>query len=191
MRRNRLGRTDLTVSAVCLGNLGDLRRTEPEAEGHAQLDRALAHGIDRPPPNSIRLRRVRRRRGGPRRSVGSWIMQRGNRAYGRFRHQGPRTFRHELVPATTAVPADPRPDRRGGVQEPEAAGRPITSISIRCIGRSGWSPPSAPIRRSDPIRRSLDETAIEESPRCAPGPRDGNISSLSPSNEMPGAPCAG
>ncbi|HEY5789845.1 MAG TPA: aldo/keto reductase, partial [Gammaproteobacteria bacterium] len=45
MRRNRLGRTDIEVSVLCLGTMtwGE-QNTEDEA--HAQLDRALDAGIN-------------------------------------------------------------------------------------------------------------------------------------------------
>ncbi|MFM8992313.1 MAG: aldo/keto reductase, partial [Alphaproteobacteria bacterium] len=46
MRFNALGDTDLRVSAICLGSMTwGVQNTE--AEGHAQLDRAVdAHGIN-------------------------------------------------------------------------------------------------------------------------------------------------
>lgn len=42
---NRLGRTDLTVSALCLGSMTWGTQNTP-AEGHAQIDMALDHGIN-------------------------------------------------------------------------------------------------------------------------------------------------
>ncbi len=45
MRRTRLGRTDLTIPAVCLGTM-TFGEQNTEAEGHAQLDHALDHGVD-------------------------------------------------------------------------------------------------------------------------------------------------
>lgn len=45
MRRNRLGRTDLTVSAICLGTM-TFGEQNTEAEAHDQLDRALDAGVD-------------------------------------------------------------------------------------------------------------------------------------------------
>jgi aryl-alcohol dehydrogenase-like predicted oxidoreductase len=45
MKMNRLGRTDVTVSEICLGTMTwGLQNTE--ADGHAQMDYALAHGIN-------------------------------------------------------------------------------------------------------------------------------------------------
>jgi len=45
MRRTSLGRTELTIPAVCLGTM-TYGEQNTEADGHAQLDRALDHGID-------------------------------------------------------------------------------------------------------------------------------------------------
>lgn len=79
MRRNRLGRTDLTVSSVCLGTM-TFGEQNTEAEGHAQLDRALEVGIDfidtaelysiPPKPET---------QGRTEEIIGSWMAARGNR----------------------------------------------------------------------------------------------------------------
>lgn len=45
MRYHKLGRTDLSVSAICLGTM-TYGQQNTEAEGHAQMDYALAHGIN-------------------------------------------------------------------------------------------------------------------------------------------------
>lgn len=45
MRMNKLGRTGLEVSELCLGTMTFGNQT-PEGEGHAQIDRALAAGIN-------------------------------------------------------------------------------------------------------------------------------------------------
>ena len=45
MKYRRLGRTDLQVSAICLGTM-TWGRQNTEAEGHAQLDYAVAHGVN-------------------------------------------------------------------------------------------------------------------------------------------------
>ena len=42
---NKLGRTDLNVSALCLGSMTWGTQNTP-AEGHAQIDMALDHGIN-------------------------------------------------------------------------------------------------------------------------------------------------
>lgn len=45
MEKRRLGRTDLSVSLICLGTM-TWGEQNSEAEGHAQMDRALAAGVD-------------------------------------------------------------------------------------------------------------------------------------------------
>ncbi|NWG46381.1 MAG: NADP(H)-dependent aldo-keto reductase [Alphaproteobacteria bacterium] len=45
MKMNRLGRTDVRVSEACLGTM-TFGQQNTEAEGHAQMDRALAAGIN-------------------------------------------------------------------------------------------------------------------------------------------------
>ncbi len=45
MKRNRLSDSDLQVSEICLGTM-TWGEQNTEAEAHAQLDRALAHGIN-------------------------------------------------------------------------------------------------------------------------------------------------
>ncbi len=79
MHRNRLGRTDLTVSAVCLGTM-TFGEQNTAAEGHAQLDWAFDRGIDfvdtaelysiPPKPET---------HGRTEEIVGDWMKARGNR----------------------------------------------------------------------------------------------------------------
>jgi len=79
MRRTRLGRTDLTIPAVCLGTM-TFGEQNTEAEGHAQLDLALDRGIDfldtaefysiPPKPET---------QGRTEEIIGSWLAARGNR----------------------------------------------------------------------------------------------------------------
>ncbi len=45
MERRRLGRTDIDVSVICLGTM-TWGEQNSEAEGHAQMDRALERGVD-------------------------------------------------------------------------------------------------------------------------------------------------
>ena len=45
MKQNRLGRTDIKVSEICLGTM-TWGRQNPEAQGHAQIDLALQKGIN-------------------------------------------------------------------------------------------------------------------------------------------------
>lgn len=79
MRRNRLGRTDLTVSAVCLGTM-TFGEQNTEAEGHAQLDRAMDVGIDF--VDTAELYAIPPRpetQGRTEEIIGSWFAARGNR----------------------------------------------------------------------------------------------------------------
>ena len=45
MELRRLGKTDLLVSAICLGTM-TWGQQNTEAEGHAQMDYALAQGVN-------------------------------------------------------------------------------------------------------------------------------------------------
>ncbi|MBS4074920.1 NADP(H)-dependent aldo-keto reductase [Ameyamaea chiangmaiensis] len=79
MERRRLGRTDLMVSAICLGTM-TFGQQNTEAEGHAQLDYALDRGInfiDTAELYSIPPRAETQ--GSTERIVGSWLAARGNR----------------------------------------------------------------------------------------------------------------
>jgi aryl-alcohol dehydrogenase-like predicted oxidoreductase len=79
MRRNRLGTTDLTVSAVCLGTM-TFGEQNTEAEGHDQLDRAFAAGVDF--LDTAELYAIPPRpetQGRTEEIVGSWMKARGNR----------------------------------------------------------------------------------------------------------------
>ena len=79
MKRNRLGRTDLMVSRICLGTMTWGQQND-EAEGHAQMDRAFDRGVNfidtaemypiPPKPET---------QGRTEAIVGSWIQARGNR----------------------------------------------------------------------------------------------------------------
>jgi len=79
MERRQLGRTDLSVSALCLGTM-TWGQQNTEAEGHAQMDYAVDHGINffdtaemysiPPKPET---------QGSTERIIGSWFKARGNR----------------------------------------------------------------------------------------------------------------
>lgn len=79
MRRNRLGRTALDVSAICLGTM-TFGEQNTEADGHAQLDFAFDHGIDfidtaeyySIPPRPETQGRTEE-------IIGNWMAARGNR----------------------------------------------------------------------------------------------------------------
>lgn len=79
MQRSRLGRTDLIVSRICLGSM-TWGQQNSEADGHAQMDRAFARGVDfidtaelysiPPKPET---------QGSTERIIGTWMKARGNR----------------------------------------------------------------------------------------------------------------
>ncbi len=81
MRCNTLGRTDLEVSELCLGSMtwGSQNTT---AEGHAQIDMALDHGVnfidtaEMYPTNPMSADTV----GGTEKVIGEWIAKTGRRA---------------------------------------------------------------------------------------------------------------
>lgn len=79
MQYRPLGRTGLEVSALCLGTM-TFGQQNTEAEGHAQLDYALDHGInfiDTAETYSVPPRAETQ--GSTERIVGSWMRARGNR----------------------------------------------------------------------------------------------------------------
>ena len=79
MQKRRLGRTDLHVSAICLGTM-TWGQQNSEAEGHAQMDRAFERGVNfldtaelypiPPKPET---------QGATERIIGAWMKARGNR----------------------------------------------------------------------------------------------------------------
>jgi aryl-alcohol dehydrogenase-like predicted oxidoreductase len=79
MEYRKLGATDLSVSAICLGSM-TWGQQNTEAEGHEQLDHALARGvnfIDTAEIYSIPPRRETQ--GSTERIIGSWLAARKNR----------------------------------------------------------------------------------------------------------------
>lgn len=80
MEYRPLGRTDLKVSAICLGTMTWGGQQNNEADGHAQLDYALAHGVNfidtaemyPVPPTDERF-------GETERIVGTWLKGRRDR----------------------------------------------------------------------------------------------------------------
>lgn len=79
MQYRRLGRTDLNVSAICLGTM-TWGEQNTEAEGHAQLDYAISQGInfiDTAELYSIPPRAETQ--GSTERIIGSWLKARGGR----------------------------------------------------------------------------------------------------------------
>ncbi|MTI43426.1 aryl-alcohol dehydrogenase-like predicted oxidoreductase [Roseibium hamelinense] len=79
MEQRRLGRTDIMVSSICLGTM-TFGEQNTEAEGHAQMDRAVERGVNffdaaelYPIPPS------RQTQGRTERIIGTWFKARGNR----------------------------------------------------------------------------------------------------------------
>lgn len=80
MRRNPLGRTSLTVPAICMGTM-TFGQQNTEAEGHAQLDLALDHGIDFLDTAELyAIPPKRETQGRTEEILGSWMAARGNRS---------------------------------------------------------------------------------------------------------------
>lgn len=79
MRRKQLGRSDLSVPLVCLGTM-TYGEQNTEAQGHAQLDRALDHGVDF--LDTAELYAIPPRpetQGRTEEIIGSWLKARGTR----------------------------------------------------------------------------------------------------------------
>ncbi|NKN33867.1 NADP(H)-dependent aldo-keto reductase [Marichromatium bheemlicum] len=180
MHYRRLGRTDLEVSALCLGTM-TFGEQNSEAEAHAQLDRARAAGI-----NLIDTAEVYpvppcgETQGRTETYIGNWLKQRG--------------CRDQVVLATkVAGPGDwlahlpRRLDRRHIVTAVEDSLRRLQTETIdlyqlhwpdrrtNFFGRLGYSP--AEIDDSVPLRESLE--ALAELVRA------GKIRHVGLSNETP------
>ncbi len=79
MDYRRLGRTDLSVSAICLGTM-TWGQQNTEAEGHAQMDYALERGINFFDTAELySIPPARETQGSTERVIGSWFKARGNR----------------------------------------------------------------------------------------------------------------
>ncbi|MBO8087743.1 NADP(H)-dependent aldo-keto reductase [Marichromatium sp. AB32] len=180
MHYRRLGRTDLEVSALCLGTM-TFGEQNSETEAHAQLDRARAAGINLidtaevypVPPRGETQGRTET-------YIGNWLRQRG--------------CRDEMVLATkVAGPADWLPhltrrlDRHNIASAIEGSLRRLQTEVIdlyqlhwpdrqtNFFGRLGYSP--AEIDDSVPLRESLE--ALAELVRA------GKIRHVGLSNETP------
>ncbi|MBQ5947303.1 aldo/keto reductase [Massilia sp. ST3] len=80
MRRTRLGRTDLSVSAVCLGTM-TFGEQNSEADAHSQLDYAFERGVNF--IDTAEMYPVMPRaetQGSTERFIGSWLKKTGRRA---------------------------------------------------------------------------------------------------------------
>ncbi len=134
MDYRKLGSSDLTVSAICLGTM-TFGEQNTESEAHAQLDYAFDRGVNfldtaemyPVPPRAQTCTRTES-------IVGNWLAKRR---------------RDEVVVATKI--AGPRRSLewiRGGPSSMDrsnlrAASRPTTSIFTSCTGRSATCPCSA------------------------------------------------
>ena len=79
MQYRRLGRTEIDVSLLCIGSM-NWGSNNTEAEGHAQMDKAVDHGVNfidtaemyAVPPSEETY-------GNSERVIGTWMKARGNR----------------------------------------------------------------------------------------------------------------
>ncbi len=117
MKKRPLGRTGLMVSELCLGTM-TWGSQNTEAEGHAQIDLALDHGVDfldtaeMYPTNPMRAETV----GRTEEIVGTWLARTGRRA--------------DLVIATK-INGRGSPHVRGGAPITAAAIRDAVEASLR------------------------------------------------------------
>ena len=126
--------TELDVSEVCLGTM-TWGEQNSEAEAHAQLDYAVAQGINfidtaemyPVPPNGDDA--------GAHRDVSRQLACAPAARRTGHRHQGRRAGTPRLDPQGPHGP-DARGHRRGGRHEPRAIADRLSSTSIRSIGRS-------------------------------------------------------
>jgi aryl-alcohol dehydrogenase-like predicted oxidoreductase len=183
MKMHQLGRTDLTVSRVCLGTM-TFGEQNTESDAHSQLDYALERGINfidtaemyPVPPNA-------RTQGSTERFIGSWLKQSGKRG--------------QVVLATKA--AGPNPNMswiRGGRQNLDAANlRAALEDSLRRLQTDyvdlyqlHWPSRNVPIfgaNSFDPAKER-DSVPIEET-LAALGDlvKEGKIRHIGVSNESP------
>ncbi len=171
MQYRPLGRTGLEVSALCLGTM-TFGQQNTEAEGHAQLDYALDHGInflDTAEMYSVPPRPETQ--GSTERIIGSWMRARGNR--------------DKIILATkvagrgeaTWLRDDGSPTRPNRAQVHEAVDKSLQRLGTDYIDLYQVHFPGRPVQwGSNPTRwkhHEGDEVAIEETLRRArrPGAR--------------------
>lgn len=185
MQKARLGRTDLSVSRICLGTM-TFGEQNTEAEAHAQLDRAVEAGIDfidaaelypiPPKPET---------QGRTEAYIGSWLKARGNRDR--------LTIASKVVGRSDSTwfrddGSKPRLDRRNIVEAVEKSLKRLGTdhidlYQIHWPDRRTAGFGSNPTRWSTPSRDE-DEVAIEESGRAfADLVASGKIRHLGLSNE--------
>ena len=163
MQKRRLGRTDLHVSAICLGTM-TWGQQNTEADGHAQMDLAFDRGVNfldtaelypiPPKPET---------QGRTETYIGNWMKARKNRDKVDPRHQGGRAHAEHLVSRRPPVEAGARRHFRRDRQVAEAAAdRLCRSLpdpfpgARRAMGRqpdAGRHDAAAPRRGRDADRR--------------------------------------
>ena len=165
MRMKPLGRTGLLVSELCLGTM-TFGQQNTEAEGHAQLDHALASGInfiDTAELYSIPPKRETQ--GSTERIIGTWLKARGRR--------------DDVIIATKAVGRTafdwfrdpPEPGRITRAQLTQALDQSLKRLQTDYIDLYQFHYPDRPVpfganpTRYDPavFAAAADETPIEES----------------------------
>jgi aryl-alcohol dehydrogenase-like predicted oxidoreductase len=187
MKKHQLGRTDLTVSRVCLGTM-TFGEQNTESDAHSQLDLALERGINfvdtaemyPVPPNA-------HTQGSTERFIGSWLKKSGRRS--------------DIVLATKA--AGPNPNQtwiRGGRQDLDAANlRTALEDSLRRLQTDyvdlyqlHWPSRNVPIFGSNTFdpSRERESVPIEET-LAALGDliKEGKIRHIGVSNESPWGVC--
>ena len=108
MQKRRLGRTDLHVSAICLGTM-TWGEQNSEADGHAQMDLAFERGVNfmdtaelypiPPKPET---------QGRTETYIGNWMKARGNRDKVIVASEGGRAHAEPVVSRRPAVEAGAR-----------------------------------------------------------------------------------
>jgi aryl-alcohol dehydrogenase-like predicted oxidoreductase len=79
MEYRRLGRTDVQVSAICLGTM-TWGRQNTEAEGHAQMDYALERGVNFwDTAEMYAIPPIEESYGSTEKIIGTWFASRGGR----------------------------------------------------------------------------------------------------------------
>jgi aryl-alcohol dehydrogenase-like predicted oxidoreductase len=163
MQKRRLGRTDLLVSRICLGTM-TFGQQNTEAEGHAQMDRAVDAGVNfldaaelYPIPPTAETQ------GRTEEIVGSWMKARGNR--------------DRIVVATKVVGRTPMtwfrrdgsPARVTRAQVEEAVDGSLRRLGTDCIDLYQLHWPERPVSgfgsnptRFETVKPAADETPIEE-----------------------------
>jgi aryl-alcohol dehydrogenase-like predicted oxidoreductase len=178
MKMNKLGRTDLTVSRVCLGSM-TFGQQNTELDAHSQLDYALERGINfvdtaemYPVPPSAETQ------GSTERFIGSWLKKTGRR--------------DRIVLATKA--AGPNPNQtwiRGGRQNHDAANlRAALDESLKRLQTDyvDWPSRNVPIfgaNSFDPTKERPSVPVEETLSALADLVKEGKIRHIGVSNESP------